>query len=197
MGWYGAYEWQSRGDVIRALNAPKGEYDEAHSKLVKAASVGSNLWQVRELVKTGERCIILHMIQGGKREGFTYKPVEETMGPYQYSCPLSYLDLAPQPLGPDGKPHEWSEKWRAGVREYHAAKAAKRALARGLKVGSKVRLVEGISAGGVKIGGEVVEVSSVKPLRVRSKVGVLRVSPKHIAGVVEEQAGEAGERKVG
>jgi hypothetical protein len=43
----------------------------------------------------------------------------------------------------------------------------------------------------------VVEVSSVKPLRVWSRVGVLRVSPKHIAGVVEEQAGEAGERKVG
>jgi hypothetical protein len=31
------------------------------------------------------------------------------MHPYYYSCPLSYLDLAP----------EQSADWRAGVRAYH------------------------------------------------------------------------------
>ena len=32
------------------------------------------------------------------------------MHPYYYTCPLSYLDLAP----------EQSADWRAGVRAYHA-----------------------------------------------------------------------------
>ena len=39
-----------------------------------------------------------------------YKPLDESMHPYYYSCPLSYLDLAP----------EQSAEWRAGVRAYHA-----------------------------------------------------------------------------
>ena len=35
---------------------------------------------------------------------------DESMHPYYYTCPLSYLDLAP----------EQSADWRAGVRAYHA-----------------------------------------------------------------------------
>src|SRR5687768_3325244 len=117
MGWYGAYDWTTRADVIRALTTGD-EYSKDFSKLVASASVGTNLWQVRELVKTGERFIILHMISGDKRNGYGYKPVEESMGPYQYSCPLSYLDLAPPVKGADGQAAEWSAKWREGVRAY-------------------------------------------------------------------------------
>lgn len=39
------------------------------------------------------------------------------MHPYYYSCPLSYLDLAP----------EQSAEWRAGVRAYHARRRTSKA----------------------------------------------------------------------
>ena len=52
------------------------------------------------------RCDLLE--RSGNQWG--YKPLEESMHPYYYSCPLSYLDLAP----------EQSADWRAGVRAYHA-----------------------------------------------------------------------------
>lgn len=52
------------------------------------------------------RCDLLE--RSGNQWG--YKPLDESMHPYYYSCPLSYLDLAP----------EQSADWRAGVRAYHA-----------------------------------------------------------------------------
>src|SRR3546814_16245151 len=52
------------------------------------------------------RCDLLEC-SGGQ---WGYKPLDESMHPYYYSCPLSYLDLAP----------EQSADWRAGVRAYHA-----------------------------------------------------------------------------
>jgi hypothetical protein len=49
-----------------------------------------------------------------------HKPMEESMGPYYYSCPLSYLDLAPVA----------SQNWRDGVIQYHARRGSKRAISK-------------------------------------------------------------------
>ena len=51
------------------------------------------------------RCDLLER-SGGQ---WGYKPLDESMHPYYYTCPLSYLDLAP----------EQSADWRAGVRAFH------------------------------------------------------------------------------
>lgn len=52
-----------------------------------------------------------------------YKPMDESMHPYFYSCPLSYLELTQQYAPTDDN----SKTWRAMVREYHANKGLKRA----------------------------------------------------------------------
>lgn len=52
-----------------------------------------------------------------------YKDMEESCGPYYYSCPLGYLDMAPVA----------DEQWRQGVRNYHARQKAKRAERRALR----------------------------------------------------------------
>jgi hypothetical protein len=49
-----------------------------------------------------------------------HKPMEESMGPYYYSCPLSYLDLAPVA----------SWHWRDGVIQYHARRGSKKAISK-------------------------------------------------------------------
>lgn len=65
-----------------------------------------------------ERWIGCDLLEYSKRdEGWGYKDMDESMHPYYYSCPLSYLDMVPV-VG--------SEEWRQGVREYHQRQRAKR-----------------------------------------------------------------------
>lgn len=59
-----------------------------------------------------------------KSEGlWGYKDVEECMSPYQYSCPLSYLAMAPVTC----------ETWRDGVRNYHQVRKERREKIKALK----------------------------------------------------------------
>jgi hypothetical protein len=66
-----------------------------------------------------------------------YKDASERSGPYTgYSCPLSYLDLVPEPTCPPGCPacaedrcgNAWARQWRERVRAYHAERVNKRAV---------------------------------------------------------------------
>ncbi|WP_373421696.1 hypothetical protein [Burkholderia multivorans] len=90
-------------------------------KVIAHTLRGNVLWSVAEVTAKVEgvhrdlspgqslryiRCDLLEL--SGRQWG--YKPLDESMHPYYYSCPPSYLDLAP----------EQSADWRAGVRAYHA-----------------------------------------------------------------------------
>lgn len=118
MGWY--FSPQSRSELIAELIAPQHVAAQCVSDNLRADALGL-LWSVVELTAKVEgvhrdlapgqslryiRCDLLE--RSGNQWG--YKPLEESMHPYYYSCPLSYLDLAP----------EQSADWRAGVRAYHA-----------------------------------------------------------------------------
>ncbi|WP_372166042.1 hypothetical protein [Xanthomonas axonopodis] len=118
MGWY--FSSQSRPELIAQLIAPQ-ETERASVKVIAHALRGNVLWSVSEVTAKAEgvhrdlalgqslrsiRCDLLE--RSGDQWG--HKPLEECMHPYYYSCPLSYLDLAP----------EQSADWRAGVRAYHA-----------------------------------------------------------------------------
>ncbi|HBO5711976.1 TPA: hypothetical protein L4712_006302, partial [Pseudomonas aeruginosa] len=118
MGWY--FSPQSRSELITELIAPQ-QTERVSAKVIAHALRGNVLWSVVELTAKVEgvhrdlapgqslryiRCDLLE--RSGNQWG--YKPLEESMHPYYYSCPLSYLDLAP----------EQSADWRAGVRAYHA-----------------------------------------------------------------------------
>lgn len=59
---------------------------------------------------------LLHCYQGE----WGYKPLEESMGPYYFSCPLSYLDLVPLDR------YGGNPEWREAVVEHHRRQAEKR-----------------------------------------------------------------------
>lgn len=118
MGWY--FSHQSRSELIAELVAPQ-ETERTTAKVITHALRGNVLWSVVEMTVKAEsahrdlppgqslryiRCDLLERSHGQ----WGYKPLDESMHPYYYSCPLSYLDLAP----------EQSADWRAGVRAYHA-----------------------------------------------------------------------------
>ena len=106
----------TKKDIID--NLTKGE----ENNLAKWTSIaccirGNVLWVVQEVLKksTGvsERYIICNLLSYEEDYGWGYKDISESMGPFYYSCPVSYLKLAPRVD---------NAKWREEVLDYHALK---------------------------------------------------------------------------
>ncbi|RTB44101.1 hypothetical protein [Pseudomonas aeruginosa] len=118
MGWL--YTRQSRSELIAELIKPQ-ETERASVKVIAHALRGNVLWSVAEVTAKVDgvhrdlapgqslRYIRCDLLQGSAGE-WGYKSLDESAQPYYYSCPLSYLKLAP----------ELSPEWRAGVHAYHA-----------------------------------------------------------------------------
>jgi len=120
MGWY--FSRQTRDQLIRELIKPQAG-DQARSEVIAHALRGNVLWSVVQVTakqagvfdrkeaepRTFIRCDLLE--RSGDKWG--YKPLDESMHPYYYTCPLAYLEMAPVQ----------SEAWREGVRAYHRLQA--------------------------------------------------------------------------
>ena len=116
MGWH--FSRQTRDQLIRELTTAQ-ESERARSEVIAHTLRGNVLWSVVRVtaseagvfdLKEGEsttfiRCDLLKASRGE----WGYKPLDESMHPYYYSCPLGYLKMAPVR----------SEPWREGVRAYH------------------------------------------------------------------------------
>lgn len=136
MGWY--YGCNSRAEQIAELTPPEQTSDSGVIfRTLRKFTSGNVLWTVHEYGKAGEplkRFIGCYLLgRAGGRWG--YKPMEESMGPYYYSCPLAYLEMVPPPegLGPE------ITAWRDKVRAYHKARAetlaARRERRKSLSIG--------------------------------------------------------------
>jgi hypothetical protein len=139
MGWLFSSAWLERKDLIKHLVEGNG------IKTLKHCTVGNNLWCVHEIERRpGVICrfICLYMMKGphncGKGyEGYDkdfwgYKDVDETMGPCETSCPVSYLEMCTAPEGTYA--YEWRQRVYARGRN-----------ARALKIGSKWKVGERIA----------------------------------------------------
>jgi hypothetical protein len=109
MGWL--FCEPTRKDLIRHLVEGNGATVYAH------CTVGNTLWTVEQGVK--DRFIGCYLLSKASRHPehcrWGYKDMCESMHPYYYTCPLSYLDMVPVA----------SEEWRERVRRYHAARNTK------------------------------------------------------------------------
>ena len=111
MGWlfpYGA----TRKDVIAECIA-----DNSHTKTLRHCCRGNVLWVLRETTKPDgiTRWILCVVLQRDNRSGdWGYKDMDESMHPYYFTCPVSYLDAATEPV------NKYAEEWRKAVREYAA-----------------------------------------------------------------------------
>lgn len=112
MGWYftcGA----SRKDIIseRTENCKSAR---ASSTCIAHCTRGNVLWAVWEQYRsdTGhiERFITCDLLQRDGNYGWGYKPMDESMHPYYYTCPEKYLNMGTRVFCQD---------WREGVRKYH------------------------------------------------------------------------------
>lgn len=116
MGWY--FSRQTRAQLIQELIRPQ-DSDRAHSEVIAHTLRGNVLWSVVRV--TAKQAGVLDLAEGesttfircdllqGSGGEWGHKPLEESMHPYYYTCPLRYLDMAPQRCA----------TWRARVHAFH------------------------------------------------------------------------------
>lgn len=86
--------------------------------------------------KDGSRSIVQFLL--AKSEGcWGYKDIPEEAGPCARNCPLRLLEQATAPR------NAYAAQWRQRVRQHAARKSEHARLIRSLRVGDRIRLVEG------------------------------------------------------
>lgn len=139
MGWTFSYDG-TRRDIIERRTRSETQSDGTRRECLRHAAVGNVLWTVWDVTpdnpaKPPYRFIGCDLLaSGGKRMGWGYKDMCESMGPCYYSCPLPYLEMVSVA----------DAAWREKVREYHVSRRRK------VGVGD-VLTFEGLSIPEVKI----------------------------------------------
>jgi hypothetical protein len=171
MGWLYNFSMTTRKAIIadrtKGYNSKERSIEDGNenyfvTKCLKHCYKGGpgsgTLWKVMEtkvfdvetdfLIKTDLwiGCDLLQWCNRDKCWG--YKDLEETMGPHKVNCPLSYLDMVPEP------DNEFARDWRIDVRAYHEGRTPTFKP----KVGTYVILREGWSRRGPFL------LTSVRPL---------------------------------
>lgn len=125
MGWYFTYD-ATRSDIIDELTRENVTHalDDGPDRVFRTLRKcfrGNTMYTLHESGPVGEtkKWIGVYLLQRSK-EGWGYKPMDETMRPFYYDCPVSYLDAADEPAT-DG-----AREWRAEVRRLAAERASKK-----------------------------------------------------------------------
>jgi len=173
MGWY--YGEASKQAVIDDIT--KGwvaENGNRHLTIAKSVR-GNTLYTVNEVltyndgIETAERYIGIYLL--GKSGGdWGYKPMDESMGAYNYDCPLYFFDLAP--IIPGGYAREWRDK----VRAHHASKAKKKSA----RVGDTIVFKNNVKFHGTQLISEKVAMVSGTKVYINVFGYNVRVMPKHV-----------------
>lgn len=147
MGWLFSYDTsEKRPQLLARLRRP--ERFAPDNELLRSSAIGNNHWYLAKHIPTGRIWIGLDLMKGGGRtEGWGYKDLDESMGPCEVNCPITYLDLASEPEG-------YAIEWRQRVRAHHAAKKARPKYEPGLEVevsARRFRLIEPIGRRGWRV----------------------------------------------
>lgn len=143
MGWtsYRATHY-NRGNIDR-----KAELDERFTQkeqngypqltVLKSTVVGSTYYGAIEIKRNGVResvfaMVALTSINNKDYYNFSYKDMDETMGPYETKCPVSILKL----LTPTDS--EYAQNWRQKCEEY-ADKKKQKLTTSTVPVGTKIK----------------------------------------------------------
>jgi len=134
MGWLFT-EGQTRRQLIEHLTKTE-ENDKRKWTTLKRYCSGNTLFTVQEVLNKEtletHRFIGVYLMAPHKGYGWGYKDMDESMGPYQVGCPLSFFDMVPDP-------GSYATEWRKQCRFAHARRFQK------LEVGQAVKLTNGHS----------------------------------------------------
>ena len=125
MGWLYPYETTTRESLITYLRRPERFGDNL--ELVRSTVKGNRHWYLMRIKDTGLHVIGLDLMQGTRGEAsWGYKDMDESVGPFYYDVPITYLDApADETVGS-------TAAWRARVRHHHAEQKNKKPEAGGI-----------------------------------------------------------------
>jgi hypothetical protein len=108
MGWTHCQSWKTRDEVVKAvMEGLEGQ----PSALVWEQKTWVH-WVLAPM-KGGGELIVCHLLEPSPN-GWGYKGMDESMGPYYYSCPLEFLERT------DDSPWK-NARWRLEVLQRRAA----------------------------------------------------------------------------
>jgi hypothetical protein len=141
MGSYYTYG-ATRKDIIAEVTKGWTREDGTGTQAIRHCARGNTLYVVHETTAADEtyRFIGVYLLLKD-REGWGYKPMDEAMGPYQFNCPVSYIELAEEKPKAGGL-GKTSDEWRRRVRFDANLRARK------FVVGQTVGSVRPLSYGG-------------------------------------------------
>ena len=118
MGWTYPYETSTRESLIAYLRRP--ERFGGKLELVRSCVKGNHHWYLLRIKATRLHVIGLDLMQGTRGEAsWGYKDMDESVAPFYYDVPISYLDApADETVGS-------AAEWRACVRRYHVEQKQK------------------------------------------------------------------------
>jgi hypothetical protein len=118
MGWTYPYTTPTRDSLIAYLRRPERFGDKL--ELIAATAKGSHHWYLLRIKATGLHVIGLDLMQGTRGEAsWGYKDMDESVAPYYYDVPITYLDApADETVGS-------TAQWRQQVRRYYAEEKQK------------------------------------------------------------------------
>lgn len=156
MGWL--FGWDSKDAAIADQLKPwtsDGKRSECVAQCYRGGRSGGVVWAVwaitdTETTKIVDQFIVCYLIKVQGHE-WGVKSLEESSGPYYYSCPLKYLDMVPVPKSGH------APKWREQVRAYHAVRNRK------LTKGATYEAAGGLRLNGSRIAR--IRVDSLRPIR--------------------------------
>lgn len=142
------YTVDRKAECDRLCNSDMVEWDSnkviGKFEVLKSTMVGSTYYAAVKRTKFATEtktessyvfaAVFLTSVNNKDYCNFAYKDMDETMGPYQYGCPKSILDL----LSPTD--NEYAKKWREGCYEVLKAKKNPNALGN-LPIGSQIKYV--------------------------------------------------------
>jgi hypothetical protein len=183
MGWlFGEHSKESL--IERCL---RGDAHPTDYTAIAHSVVGNHLWTVFErdqgkpdhteyngrTFPRPARLLTLHLLAYSKRDDcWGYKDMDESMGPYEYDCPLKYLDMVPDPGG-------YATGWRDKVRAFHAGKRDKRALVKSIRPGMRLKLIDGCRPA------EITVISTSPLVGYADGGGRYKIQPRHIDRVLD------------
>ena len=156
MGWTSQHaDYYKKGIVDRKRECDaywEEGLNRGHFKVLKSAMVGSTYYAAVQVLKeyVGKEnevdiykdikngpifCVIfLTSVDMKDYYNFSYKPMDETMGPYQYKCPISILKLLPE------TDNEYAKEWRRKCYEQHDRNKNPNSLNK-LPVGTVIKVI--------------------------------------------------------
>jgi hypothetical protein len=163
MGWT-FIRGASRSDIITEVTKDQSLADGGVLRTLRKCLRGNTMYSLLECTRPGKKVKLISVtLLQRSSDGWGFKEMDETCGPYYYSCPLSFL------LEADAPENETARQWRQSVRDRITADASKRPC-----IGETWQLASGCSPNQV-------EITSLKPLLGTAHGTVFRLRRRQLA----------------